>query len=141
MMATLSVCNNPACAVTVEEKRETCPKCGGPMRRVGDSPARGIVLLITGLFLLGAGGALSLFLGPMMLNPDPARFTGSPAQGRLFLSLFVLIALMGLVGLANGIHLMRTGQQSGLLKILTLAVGAILVLMAVYIIMAMPKPA
>jgi hypothetical protein len=139
-MATLSVCNNPACAVTVEEKAESCPKCGGAMRRVGDSPARGIVLLIAGLFLFGMGAALALFLGPMMLNPDPDTFTGTPEQGLLFFSLFVLIALMGLAGLANGIHIMKTGQQSGPLKVLTLALGAVLVLMAIYIVAVMPKP-
>ena len=50
-MPAYSVCRKSTCATLVEGKTEACPKCGGPMRSVGESPLRGIVLLLCGLFL------------------------------------------------------------------------------------------
>ena len=59
-MSRHSACNLPTCAVVVDGRVGTCPKCGGPMRDVSDSPVRGIVMLVCGVLLTGMMGWILL---------------------------------------------------------------------------------
>ena len=93
-MPAYSVCRKPTCATLVEGKTEACPKCGGPMRSVGESPLRGIVLLLCGLFLLGLMGTIAWNMYPTLTHPgvrmpDGSSFTGTSDQARITLLLFV----------------------------------------------------
>jgi len=129
-----SACNDPTCAELVEGRVSVCPKCGGPMRSVGESPARGILLLAIGLFLLGLMGWITLAMLPTLLRPgvevDGASFTGTPEQARMILGLFGLVLLFGLVAAANGIFMIVTRRQSWAFIVVTLALAALLLLAA-----------
>ena len=130
-MPDLSTCNQPTCAVTVEGNVATCPKCGGPMRAVRESRARGWILLVLGLFLIVFMGVITLNLAPSLLSPgetgsDGSSFTGTADQARTALGLFLMVILFGFVATANGVYIIRTGRQSWVFIAVTLAVAAVL---------------
>jgi len=126
----LSTCNEPTCAVTLEGNVATCPKCGGPMRRVGESPVRGWILVILGAFLILFMGAIALILAPTMLDPgetiDGSSFTGTAEEARTALLLFGAVILFGFVAFANGVYMLKTRTQSKGFVIATLALAAIM---------------
>jgi hypothetical protein len=132
-MAAYNVCRKASCATLVEGKVDACPKCGGPMRSVGESPARGIVLLLCGLFLAGAMGAIIYYMYPSMMHPgesiDGQRYTGTAEQARLFLTLFLAVFVFGLVAIANGIYMLVTKQQSKVFIFISLGLAAALIIL------------
>jgi hypothetical protein len=125
-----STCSSPVCAFTTEEPGAKCPRCGAAMRR-GDSPARGRLLVILGVFLFLAGGLLAWFVGPLIFDvaAQSGEITGSQAQ--FIMGLFVIIALMGLVGIGNGAHVLKHGRQHGVLKIMTFVLALAIVAMCI----------
>jgi hypothetical protein len=133
-MSRFSACNLPTCATLVEGKASICPKCGGPMRDVGESPVRGILLLLCGLFLVGLMGAIAWKMAPSMLSPgetiEGTRFTGSADQARLFLGLFALVILFGLTATVNGIFMIVTRRQSRVLIAISLGLATVLMIAA-----------
>jgi len=127
-----SVCIDPKCAELVEGRAATCPKCGGPMRSVGESPGRGIALLVIGLILLAIMGPVTWALLPGLLHPgeelaDGSSFTGTAAQARMVLILFGLLLGFGLMAALNGIHMIATRRQSWVFIIGSLALAALIV--------------
>ena len=131
-MPDLSTCNSPTCAVTVEGSLAACPKCGGPMRAVTESRARGWILVFCGLVLILMMGVITLNVAPMMLRPGEdlggSSWEGTAEQGRMALALFGVIILFGFASLANGLYQIRTGEQHRIFMIATLALAALLVL-------------
>ena len=130
-MAAYTVCRNATCATLVEGKADVCPKCGGPMRSVGESPWRGIVLLLCGLILLGMMGTITYNMYPTLTNPgvrmpDGTSFTGTADQARITLLLFSAVIVFGLVATANGIYMLITRQQSRVFMFVSLGIAAIL---------------
>ena len=77
---------------------------------------RGRVLAVVGLFLVLFMAALASNLAPIMTSPgvavDGTTFTGTAAQGQIFLGLFALVALFGAMCIANGAWMMTTGRRS-----------------------------
>jgi hypothetical protein len=77
---------------------------------------RGRVLAAVGLFLVLFMAAIALNLAPIMTSPgvavDGTTFTGTVAQGQIFLGLFALVALFGAMCVANGVWMMATGRRS-----------------------------
>ena len=127
-----NVCQDPKCAELVEGRASICPKCGGPMRSAGESPVRGVVLLVIGLFLLGLMGTISLALLPGLTHPgqelaDGSRFNGTAEQARMVLILFGLVLVFGLMAVLNGIYMIATRRQSWFFIIATLALAALIV--------------
>lgn len=134
-MAAYTVCRNSKCATLVEGKADVCPKCGGPMRSVGESPWRGILLLVCGLFLLILMGTITYKMYPTLTHPgitmeDGSSFTGTADQARTTLLLFAAVIVFGLVATANGIYMLVTRQQSKVFVFATLGVAAILLVIA-----------
>lgn len=130
-MAACTVCRDPRCATLVEGRATACPKCGGPMRSVGESPWRGIVLLLCGLILLGLMGTISYNMYPTLTHPgetmaDGSSFTGTADQARIILLLFAAVLVFGLVALANGIYMLITKQQSRIFMFVSLGLAAVL---------------
>lgn len=78
--------------------------------------ARGRVLVAVGSFLMLFMGAIAWNLAPVMLRPgaevDGTTFTGTEAQGQIFLALFALVGLFGTLCVANGVWMMTTGRRS-----------------------------
>ena len=127
-----SVCNDPKCAELVEGRVAVCPKCGGAMRSVGESPLRGIVLLVIGLFLLGLMGTVTVALLPGLTHPgeelaDGSSFTGTAEQARMVLILFGLLLAFGLMAVLNGIYMIVTRRQSWAFIIGTLVLAGLIV--------------
>ena len=130
-MAAYTVCRNPKCATLVEGKVATCPKCGGDMRTVGESPWRGIVLLICGLSLVIGMGVITLNMYPVLSHPgvrmpDGSGWTGTAEQARMALLLFAAVIVFGLVATANGIYMLVTKQQSKIFMFVSLGFAALL---------------
>ncbi len=127
-----SACNDPTCATMVEGRVSVCPKCGGAMRSVGESPIRGIVLLVIGLFLLALMGTITAWMAPMLTRPgvdiDGGSFDGTAEQGRMILGLFGLILLFGLVAAVNGLFMIVTRRQSTAFVFVTLGLAALIVI-------------
>lgn len=77
---------------------------------------RGRVLAAVGLFLMLFMGAIARNLAPILLRPgvevDGSSFTGTAAQGQIFLGLFALVGLFGAMSLANGVWMIATGRRS-----------------------------
>lgn len=89
------------------------------MREQGPGPnwrMRGRVLVAVGLFLVLFMSAIAWNLAPMVLRPGEevggSTFTGTVAQGRIFLGLFALVGLFGATSVANGAWMMATGRRS-----------------------------
>jgi len=127
-----SACNDPTCATMVEGRVGICPKCGGPMRSVGESPIRGIVLLVIGLFLLALMGTITSWMAPTLTRPgveiEGSSFSGTAEQGRMILGLFGLILLFGLVAAVNGLFMIVTRRQSMAFVFVTLGLAALIVI-------------
>ena len=130
-MAAYNVCRKASCATLVEGKVDACPKCGGPMRTVVESPWRAILLLVCGIFLTVGMGVIGWNMYPTMTNPgdtiDGSRFTGTPEEARQFLTIFAAVFVLGLVALANGVYMLITKQQSKVFVVITLGLAATLI--------------
>jgi RNA polymerase subunit RPABC4/transcription elongation factor Spt4 len=132
-MAAYTVCKDPKCATLVEGKVTACPKCGGAMRTVGESPWRGIVLLLCGLFLTIGMGVILSNMYPTLSNPgvrmpDGSSFTGTADQARITILLFAAVIAFGLVATANGIYMLITKQQSKVFMFVSLGFAAALLI-------------
>jgi hypothetical protein len=82
---------------------------------LGRARLQGVVLCLIGLGLaIGMATAAwqnaATFLHPGELV-DGDRFTGTLAQGRGALALFICLSLTGLAFVANGVQLVRTGRR------------------------------
>ena len=144
-MAAYTVCRKSTCATLVEGKVAACPKCGGPMRSVGESPLRGIVLLLCGLFLIGLMGTILYNMYPTLTHPgvrmpDGSSFTGTADQAQITLLLFAAVIVFGLVATANGLYMLITKQQSRAFMFVSLGIAAVL-LVITFVAMAKLKPA
>ena len=134
-MAAYTVCRDPKCATLVEGEVEACPKCGGPMRSVGESPWRGIVLLMCGLIMLIMMGVITINLYPELTNPgvtmpDGGSWTGGAESARMVLLLFFALIAFGLVATANGIYMLVTKQQSKTFMFISLGTVAVVLIIA-----------
>jgi hypothetical protein len=138
-MSRYSACNLPTCALVVDGRVETCPKCGGPMRDVSDSAVRGIVMLLCGIILVGMMGWIIWTMSPSMLNPgvvapDGSTFTGTDQEAKSFLGLFAVVMLLGLTAIINGVFFIVKRRQSGAFIAISLGLAAILMILAYFIL-------
>ena len=104
------------------------------MRSVGESPLRGIVLLLCGLILLILMGAILYNMYPTLSHPgetiDGSTFTGTADQARITLLLFVAVLVFGLVATANGVYMLVTKQQSRAFMFVSLGLAVVLLVIA-----------
>ncbi len=143
-MAAYTVCQDPKCATLVEGKVAACPKCGGAMRTVGESPWRGIVLLICGLLLVIGMGVITLNMYPSLSNPgvrtiEGTTWTGTAEQAQIVLLLFAAVIVFGLVATANGLYMLITKQQSKAFMFVSLGLAAVLLIIT-FVTMGKLKP-
>ena len=105
------------------------------------SAARGWLLLVCGLFLVLFMGSITLNIAPSMLNPGKdvagSTFSGSAEQARIFLGLFALVILCGIMSTIYGIFMIVTRRQSIAFIAISLAIAAALVVVAGYILLVM----
>ena len=136
-MAAYTVCRDPKCATLVEGKVDACPKCGGQMRTVGESPWRGIVLLLCGLILVIGMGVITYNMYPALTNPgvdmpDGTSWSGTAEQARVTLLLFAAVIVFGLVATANGVYMLITKQQSKVFMFVSLGLAAVLLVITFF---------
>jgi hypothetical protein len=140
-MADHSICLDPQCKAWADGKVDACPRCGGPMRSQKGPTARGWLLVVCGVLLVGMMGAIMIAVGPSMMNAgktiDGSTYNGTPEQARIFLGLFALIGVFGLTALINGIFIIVTGRQSRAFKIIGLLLAATLMVVTLGIIYTM----
>jgi hypothetical protein len=132
-MAAYNVCRDPKCATLVEGKVDACPKCGGPMRSVGESPLRGIVLLMCGMIITIMIGVITYNLYPELTNPGlrmpgGGSWTGGVESARMVLLLFLALIAFGLVAIANGIFMLVTKRQTKAFIFISLGSVAVVLL-------------
>jgi hypothetical protein len=129
-MADQSTCMSPLCGITVAGSEKKCPQCGWLMRGTRSIRIRGWFLLVCGLFILLLMGTITWKMSPMLLYPERAiaegTFTGTPAQARTFLDLFLLVILFGTLGTANALYMIATGRQNRWFVIGTLILAVVL---------------
>src|SRR4051812_2617519 len=137
-MADQSTCLSPLCGITIEGSERKCPKCGWAMRGTRNIRIRGWVLLVLGLFIVLFMDTITWKMSPMLLHPEQAyaegAFTGTPAQARTFLNLFLLVILFGALGTANALYMIATGRQNRWFVIGTLALAGGLYLFSYWIL-------
>ena len=143
-MADHSTCTSPTCGAWADGAVAVCPRCGGPMRLNKGSTARGWILLFLGLVLMGMMGTITAATAPTMLNPgveiEGGSFTGTAEQGRIFLGLFLLVFVFGMMSTLYGIFQIVTRRESKAFIIVTLVLAAALVGVTFFILYVM-KPA
>ena len=122
-MAALWTCNDPTCGSVSPTKTETCPKCGGPTKRVGEGAWRGWVMIACGLVLAGMMVLIIAAIGTPLYEAARGEgsdsFTGTAEQAQAILYLFYTIIAFGLVAIANGTHTLITGAQNRIFMVLT----------------------
>jgi uncharacterized membrane protein len=101
------------------------------MRTVGESPWRGIVLLLCGLILVIGMGVITMNMYPVLSHPgvrmpDGSSWTGTAEQARMTLLLFAAVIVFGLVATANGVYMLITKQQSKVFMFVSLGFAALL---------------
>ena len=136
-MAAYTVCRNPKCATLIEGKVDVCPKCGGTMKIVGESPWRGIVLVMCGLIMIIMIGIITWNLYPSLTNPgvrmeDGGSWTGDAESARMVLLLFYALIAFGVVALANGIYMLVTRRQTRTFMFISLGTAAVVLLIVFF---------
>lgn len=130
MAVVVWTCREPTCGQTFETRTETCPKCNGPMRRVGESPWRGWVLVLCGVILVGMMGAVLAAIGgdlrEAVSTGASENFTGTAEQAQMILYLFYTIIAFGVLSLVNGIYQIVTGGQHRIFIVLSLVMVVVL---------------
>jgi uncharacterized paraquat-inducible protein A len=94
-----------------------CPRCGKVLRTAKNIRIRGIVLVVTGLFLIVMMAGLAIFIGALMTNAahDPATARKIADQGAMLTAVYALfgvIALFGLNGLVMGTWQIVFGRRN-----------------------------
>jgi len=105
------------CNFRGEVAQPNCPKCGKALRTSKNIRIRGIIQVVTGLFLIVMMAGLSIFIGTLLnkaaQDPSNAQKIGDQ---RLMLTsvyaLFAVIALFGLNGLAMGTWQIVFGRRN-----------------------------
>jgi hypothetical protein len=128
----LSKCYN--CGYETHKLRSHCPKCGTTLQSRRWSRRFGLGLVLGGVIICGLMGYVLLDLGPSLMNPGASsggtRFTGTPAKARMILAIFGAVLAFGLTALGYGLWQMITGGRSKLVIYFTIALAALLVLLA-----------
>ena len=131
------------CGAWADGAVAVCPRCGGAMQLKKGSTARGWILLVLGLFLMGMMGAITAATAPTMLNPgveiDGGSFTGTAEQGRIFLGLFLLVFAFGAVSTLYGLFQIVTRRESKAFIAITLILALGLVGVTFFILYFMDK--
>lgn len=124
------------CGYTTNEAATVCPKCGKRMFSSRSIRVRGWLQVVCGLFLLGMMGTITYKLAPSMLGiyttEDGGRFTGTPEQAKMILSVFGLVIGFGFMSMLSGLWQIVTGRRNKWIFIFMLAFIAILVFYSWY---------
>lgn len=122
------------CGYQTKDALRLCPKCGAALLSASSIKRLGWVLVVIGTFLAVAMCVVAWQTAPTMLQPgktiDGTRFTGSAEMGRMALMLFGAVGLFGVLGIAEGVYQIRTGQRNkwllmGLFGVLAVVLGLV----------------
>ncbi len=121
-MGAVWTCQDATCGRTIDTKSDTCPKCGGPMKKIGESPLRAWAAIICGVILVLLMGAITWNLGPdlhqAIATGSAENFTGTAEQAQAILHLFYAVIALGVLSLASGTYMLVTGSQHRIFIIL-----------------------
>lgn len=109
----LSTCAR--CGFSTHKFMSHCSECGASMQSVRWSRRFGIGLFACGLFISAAIGAVIVNTAPLFLHPgqsiDGAEFSGSAAQGLLFLGIMGIVAAFGVMAMLYGLWQALSGKR------------------------------
>jgi hypothetical protein len=109
----VSVCYQ--CGYQTHKLVSHCPQCGAGVQSKRWSRRFGFILVLCGLFISGAMGAVLYYTAPLMLQPgvriNGTAFSGTAAQGLLILGFMGAVAVFGLTTLFYGVWQMATGKR------------------------------
>jgi MFS family permease len=98
---------------------------------------RGWLQLVIGLFLVGFMGTITYRLAPSLLGiyttEDGGKFTGTPEQAKMILSLFGLVIGFGFMSMVSGLWQIVTGRRNKWIFIFMLALFVILIFFSWYL--------
>lgn len=114
-----------------------CPQCGCALQSRRWSRRFGWMLLIVGLLISAAMGAVLYHTAPMLLHPGDAsrgtRFSGTLGQARLILSILAAVELFGIAAMCYGLFQVVTGKRSKWVIYLLVGLFVVLGLVALFI--------
>jgi len=130
------------CSFRGETANLDCPECGKRLRTSKNIRTRGVIQIVTGIFLVLMMAALSIFIGVLVAkganDPETAR---KLADQRTFMltiyGLFGVLALFGVNGIVMGTWQVVTGRRNKVLMwvmFVLLALILIACLATVYVV-------
>ena len=108
------------CWYRAETAATQCPKCGKVLRNSKNIRTRGIIGIVTGLFLALFMGAIAVgvafMLAAAMKNPESARKINAESGTLLAIyGLFAMVIVFGLHSIIIGIYHVVTGRRNRIL--------------------------
>lgn len=105
------------CSFRGETDQIDCPNCGKKLRTSKNIRVRGVIQIVTGVFLVLMMAGLSVFLGVLMTKGASDSETAKKiADQRTFLlvtyAFFGVIGLFGLNGIIMGVWQVTTGKRN-----------------------------
>ena len=105
------------CNFKGETTETKCPNCGRKLYGPKEIRTRGIIQLISGLFLVVFMGAIAIFVASMLANQlkDPSSAKKIQEQSSMLLVIFAIFGMVivfGLHGLIMGIWQIATGRRN-----------------------------
>jgi MFS family permease len=141
MMDELRGCQK--CGYETNEAAKRCPKCGGQMFSAKHVRRLGWVALAIGLLLVGLMGTITFKTAPLLLNPglstSGAQSEVTREQVALILGLFGSVIVFGLISMVSGLWQIRTGRRNRWLIYITIAIFAVVALLALSVLMAIDR--
>ena len=103
------------CGYATHKLASHCPQCGAPLQSRRWSRRFGAVLSVCGLFITAVMGTVLYYAAPLMLRPGvrigSTRFTGTAAQGLLFLGIMGAVLIFGVTALLYGLWQIKSGGR------------------------------
>ena len=108
------------CSFRGETSNLDCPQCGKKLRTSKNIRTRGVVQIVTGVFLVLMMGGLSIFIGTLITkginDPETAKKIAEQKDFLLVVyAFFGVIALFGLNGIVMGLWQVATGRRNKVL--------------------------
>lgn len=116
------------CDYETSQPQTDCPHCGQRLRTARQVRVLGWVLLLTGTFLVGFMGTITVLVARIVAHSDEpgatTRFTGGTGIAVFMFGIFGLVLAFGLTSMFGGIWQIRYGKRNRKLTLVILVLAA-----------------